>query len=278
MGWLDRVSIFNIGKGNNINISQKEKNTINGKIIVDNDCNNISIEEDGVFLDGINITESLPERINITIVINGSVENVTSNKYMSLNVDGDIKGDISLGSGDITSSNINGDINIEENGNIITKKLKGNVNLQKDGQININGILQGNISVNFGDVNVNGNVNDSVFVDNGKITINENVKGDVSINTGSLTCSDVKGNVSINTGNLTCSDIKSGISINEGNVSAGDILGSVDLKRGEVKADDIRGRINVGEYGFIKCNTLSGNVKMEDGEIYCEDTGYLKIK
>lgn len=106
MGWFDRVNVFSFGKGNKVNISQK--NTINGEIVIDNNCQNISIENGVVLIDGINITENLSKYkdINITIVINGSVEKVYSDNDLNLTVNGSISECVSLGSGRINSKSI----------------------------------------------------------------------------------------------------------------------------------------------------------------------------
>lgn len=98
---------FSFGKGNKVNISQK--NTINGEIVIDNNCQNISIENGIVLVDGIDITENLSKYkdINITIVVNGSVENINAKSNVTLKVNGDIQSSISLNSGNITAKSIN---------------------------------------------------------------------------------------------------------------------------------------------------------------------------
>lgn len=134
MGWFDRVNVFSFGKGNKVNISQK--NTINGEIVIDNNCQNISIENGVVLIDGINITENLSKYkdINITIVINGSVEKVYSDNDLNLTVNGSISECVSLGSGRINSKSINGNISIKEDGTVNTNEMNGNIALDNDGR------------------------------------------------------------------------------------------------------------------------------------------------
>ena len=86
---------------------------------------NISIANNKIFINGKQV-DGLKDEKNITIEINGDIENIKADSCQEITIKGSCKGDIKTTSGDIKCKNIGGNVNTMS-GNVSARKIAGSV-------------------------------------------------------------------------------------------------------------------------------------------------------
>ena len=105
------MKVFSSGSGNTI--------VING---VTYRGNNVTVNDGEVIVDGVSMSKG---NVKIDIVINGNVDKVVLTEQGSVNVKGNVGGDVETQSGNISCGDVNGSAKTMS-GNISCKSIHGN--------------------------------------------------------------------------------------------------------------------------------------------------------